>query len=355
MRIRTRFIALLGALPLLIGGCTSGSQPAETPADSPTQSTAADPTTQAPLDKVSIVLDWTPNTNHTGLYTAIEQGYYADAGIELEILGYSQAGVESVLGAGGAEFGFSGVDSLLAARAAGVDLTMVINVQQKSSFGVAVSGDSEITRPADLDGRTLAAYGGGATHYNTRQMIKNDGGQGEFEVVVVGTGALEAVLAGRADFAESMATWEGLAMEMQGYQVRFMFPADYDVPTTPALLGISVRDDFLAANPDVVKRFVQATQLGYQFAVDNPERAAQVLLDANPQAKLDPELTLRSQELLSAEYWPDAQGSVGHADLDAWQRYLDHVIGTGLIVDGDGEVFTDAVAAEDLVTNEFLA
>lgn len=315
------------------------------------------PAAQAPgqIEKVSVVLDWTPNTNHTGIYVALDQGYYDEAGIEVEVLGYSQAGVESVMGTGGAEFGFSGVDSIAAAHASGLELTMVMNVQQKSSFGVAVRGDSDITRPADLDGRTLAAYGAGATNFNTRQMIIADGGVGEFERIVVGTGALEAVVAGRADFAEAMATWEVLAQTQQGTEIRMLFPADYGVQTTPALLGISVRDDFMAANPDAVRQFVQATQRGYEFAIADPDQAAQILIDANPQAKLDATLTHASQRLLSSDYWPDPQGSVGHADIERWQAYLDHLVASGLLVDADGQTVTDNLDATDLVTNEFLA
>lgn len=338
MKTRNPLITALLAGSLLLSGCAASAGEAVDEAD-----------------QVAIVLDWTPNTNHTGIYVALDQGYYEQAGIELEILGYSQAGVESVMGTGGAEFGFSGVDSLAAAQASGLELTMVMNVQQKSSFGVAVRDDSAIGRPADLDGRTLAAYGAGATNFNTKQIIIADGGVGDFERIVVGTGALEAVVARRADFAEAMATWEVLAQEQQGTGIRMFFPADFGVPTTPALLGISVRDDFMAANSDAVRRFVRATQQGYEFAVNDPDQAAQILVDANPQAKLDPTLTMASQRLLSSEYWPDEQGSVGHADVQRWQSYLDHLVLSGLLVDADGQPVTTPFEAADLVTNEFLA
>lgn len=330
------------ALPVALAGCATG-------ADSDQTSSG-----QAG-DEVSIGLDWTPNTNHTGIYVAQQKGYYADAGIDLNVLGYSQAGVESVMGSGGADFGFSGVETLAAAKASDLDLTMVFNLQQRSSYGVAVRQDSDIASPKDLDGKTLAAYGAGATSFATTQMIQADGGQGNFDTVVVGTGALDAVVAGKADFAEALATWEVLQYELQGDEFRMFFPDDYGVPTSPALLGISARSELIADNPDLVARFVQATEKGYEYAVDNPDEAAQILIDANPQVNLDPELTKASQELLSSDYWPDPEGSVGHADPEAWQTYLDLLTSGGLVVGADGQPYTSKLNASELVTNEFLA
>ncbi|MDO5026168.1 MAG: ABC transporter substrate-binding protein [Trueperella sp.] len=304
--------------------------------------------------KVSVVLDWTPNTNHTGIYVAQEKGYYQNAGIDLDILGFSKAGVEAVMAGGEAEFGFSGVNSLAAAQASGIELEMVVNVQQISSFGVATRADSGITRPRDLDGKVLASYGAGATAATTKQMIINDGGKGEFDQVVVGAGSIEAVLAKRADFSEEMGTWTVIAAELGGDEINMFYPQDYGVPTTPANIGISVRQDFAKENPEVVRSFVQATVRGYQYAIDHPEEAAEILVAANPETKLDPELAKRSQIELSKNYWLDSQGRFGYADLERWQEFLDYLVESQLLFDSEGKVITTKVAANELATNEYL-
>lgn len=243
---------------------------------------------------------------------------------------------------------------MASAYASGIKLAMVVNVQQTGSFGVAVRADSAIMRPADLDGKTIADYGAGATHYNTKQMIINDGGTGEFDRIIVGTAALDAVVSGRADFAEEMATWGVIAQELQGNGIRMFHPEDYDVPTTPANVGISVRKDFAEQNPEKVRDFVAATVRGYEYAIDNPVEAAQILVESNPEANIDPELARRSQELLSAHHWTDEAGRFGYADVDAWQRYLDHLVAVGLVVDNEGQPLAEPINAAELVTNEFL-
>lgn len=304
--------------------------------------------------KVSVVLDWTPNTNHTGIYVAQEKGYYQEAGIDLDILGFSKAGVEAVMSGGEAEFGFSGVNSLAAANASGIDLEMVINIQQTSSFGVATRADSGITRPRDLDGKVLASYGAGATAATTKQMIINDGGKGDFDQIVVGAGSIEAVLEKRADFSEEMGTWAVIAAQLQGDDITMFYPQDYGVPTTPANIGISVRKDFAKEHPDVVRSFVQATVRGYQYAIDHPEDAAEILVSANPETKLDPELAKSSQQKLSRKYWLDPKGRFGYADLNRWQEFLDYLVDSKLLFDSEGKVITTKVDATELATNEFL-
>ncbi len=88
---------------------------------------------------------------------------------------------------------------------------------------------------------------------------------------------------------------------------------------------------------------------------DALKEAAKILMDANPQAKLDAKLVNASQEKLSKEYWPDAAGTVGHADIDKWQSYLDFIIEQKLVTDGDGKPYTQKISAPEVVTNEFLA
>ncbi|GAA2183929.1 ABC transporter substrate-binding protein [Brooklawnia cerclae] len=342
-RVGSALIATLLAGSLI--GCSSGE-----PATDGSPNASGD---QA--DAVSIVLDWTPNTNHSGIFVAEKLGYYADAGIELTVLPYSQAGVESVLASGGADFGISGASSVTQAAAQGEDLQMVLNIQQKSSAGIAYrADDSRISRPSDLDGKLFASWGAAETIAGVKQMIVNDGGTGEFDEVTLGTSAYQAVYTGAADFAQGLSTWEGIEAELAGTPVDFFFPGDYGVTVTPAEIGISASRSYLADNQDVARRFVQATQKGYEYAMDHPDEAADILVEANPDATVDPELAGRSQEMLT-DYWRDAQGGVGTADVEAWQEFVDYLASSGLLVDAEGKPLATAPQVDDLVTNDYLA
>lgn len=336
-------LAATSALALGLSGCAAG--------DGSGSSSAS-----TELDHVSIVLDWTPNTNHTGIFVAQQLGYYEDAGLDVEVLPYSSAGVESVVASGGADFGISGALSVTQANAQGEDLTMVMNIQQKSSSGVAYrADDTSITSPKDLDGKLFASWGGAELSAQVTQMIRNDGGEGTFESVTLGTSAYDAVYSGTADFAQGLTTWEGIEAELAGTPLNFFLPADYGVTATPAEIGISTTRDYLSSHSDVVQRFAQATQKGYQYAVDNPDEAGDILIEQNPSANLDTDLVHESQELLSSDYWPDADGSVGHADLDAWQQYVDYLVSNGLLTDENGATVTEAPDVSDLVTNNYLS
>ena len=214
--------ALLPACALALASCAGN---ASTPQSSPQR------------QSVSVVLDWTPNTNHSGVYLAMARGYYEQEGIDVDILPYSEAGSASVLLGGGADFAFEGAYSVISGRARGDEMTMVFNLQQQSSQGIAVRADNtDITRPADLDGKLFATWGAAEGVAKVQTMIRNDGGQGNVETALLGTSAYAAVYNGTADYAEGLTTWEGIEAELAGTPLKWFMPADYGVETTPAEL-----------------------------------------------------------------------------------------------------------------------
>ena len=131
-------------------------------------------------------------------------------------------------------------------------------------------------------------------------------------------------------------------------------PADYGVETTPAELGLATTPAYLTENPDLARRFIQATQKGYADAVADPAGAVDALIDANPDASIDRELAAKSQEMLASRYWKDASGSVGHADLDRWQSYIDYLEAQGLLEDSSGNPVAPGLSAADMVSNGLL-
>ena len=319
--------------------------------------TAADGSASASTakTKVRLILDWTPNTNHTGVYAALANGYYDQAGIDLEILPYSQSGVESVLASGGADFGFSGSTSATTAAAAGLPLKVVEIVLQKNATLIGYSAKrTDITRPKDLDGKIYAGFGLPWETALVKQVITADGGKGEFTSVSLSTSAYDAVYSGTADFAEPLVTWEGIEAKLNGTPFSYFDPSDYGVPQNYTL-SISGSDSFPNANPEVAKAFVQATQKGYEWAADNADAAAKILIDANPDLANNSDLVYQSQELLSSDYYKASDGRVGFADLAIGQAYSDWLFKTGSLSDADGKALTSAPKASDIYTNEYLA
>jgi ABC-type nitrate/sulfonate/bicarbonate transport system substrate-binding protein len=335
LRVRLALITLL----LVLAGCAG---PAAAPGpDGPTT--------------VRIALDWTPNTNHTGLYVAQQLGWFTEAGLDVQILPYNQSPPETLVSSGAAEFGISFQDTFTYAKAAGADVTSVMAVLQHWASEIAVRADrTDITSPRDLDGKIYGGFGAPSEEPKMRAVIQDAGGRGEFDTVVLGTSAYEALYAGQVDFTEPFVAWEGIEAELRGQPLRTFAYTDYGFPDAYAVLLIG-NSPWLTDNPDTAAKLVQAVQRGYQLAADDPARGAQLLMDANPGAFTDPELVNRSQAMLSADYLRDESGKVGPQTLDRWAGYSGFVVDAGTLAGPDGAPVTTRPDFSTWFTNDYLA
>lgn len=286
---------------------------------------------------VRIALDWTPNTNHTGLYVAQQQGWFRDAGLDVQFLPYNSTSPDTLVSSGAAEFGISFQDSFTYSKAAGADITSVLAVLQNwgSEIGIK-AGRADITSPRDLDGKVYGGFGGPGEQPKMSAVIKNAGGRGTFTTVVLGTSAYEAVYAGQADFTEPFVAWEGIEAEMRGEPFRTFAYTDYGFPDAYSVL-LMAHSPWLAAHPDQATAFVQAAQRGYQMGADDPGKAAQLLMDANPGTFTEPTLVTRSQDMLAAKFLKDGSGKVGPQTADIWTGYSGFVFDTGTLAGPDGK------------------
>ena len=285
---------------------------------------------------VRIALDWTPNTNHTGLYAAQQQGWFRDAGLDVQFLPYNNTSPDTLVSAGAAEFGISFQDSFTYSKAAGADITSVLAILQHWGTEIGIkAGRADITSPKDLDGKTYGGFGGPGEQQKMAAVIKDAGGRGTFTTVVLGTSAYEALYAGQVDFTEPFVAWEGIEAELRGQPVRTFAYTDYGFPDAYSVLLIA-NSPWLAAHADQATAFVRAAQRGYQLGADDPVRAAQLLMDANPGTFTEPELVNRSQAMLAQRFLRDAAGTVGPQTVQTWMGYSGFVFDTGTLGGPDG-------------------
>ncbi|WP_312858512.1 ABC transporter substrate-binding protein, partial [Pseudonocardia pini] len=304
--------------------------------------------------KIRIALDWTPNTNHSGLYVAQQEGWFAQAGLDVEFLPYNSTSPDTLVGSGAAEFGISFQDSFTYSKGAGADITSVMAILQHWATEVAVKADrADITSPRDLDGKTYGGFGGPGEEPKMRQVIRDAGGIGEFQTVTLGTSAYEALYAGQVDFTEPFVAWEGIEAELRDEPLKTFRYTDYGFPDAYNVLLVG-NSPWLAGNPDVAKRFVQAAQRGYQLAADDPARAAQLLQDANPGTFTEPELVTRSQDMLAKLYLKDEQGRVGTQTLDRWAGFSGFLVDSGSVVDQNGQPLTARPDFATWFSNDYL-
>ena len=304
---------------------------------------------------IRVALDWTPNTNHTGLYVAQQEGWFREAGLDVQFLPYNNTSPDTLVSSGAADFGISFQDSFTFSKAAGADITSVMAVLQHWATEIAVRADrTDITSPRDLDGKTYGGFGAAYEVPKMRAVIQDAGGTGTFSTVVLGTAAYEALYAGQVDFTEPFVAWEGIEAEMRGQPLKTFAYTDYGFPDAYNVLLVG-NSPWLQANPDAAARFVQAAQRGYQLAADDPDRAAQLLIDANPGAFTEPELVTRSQEMLSAQFLRDESGRVGVQTPEKWAGFSGWVFDSGALTGPDGSPLTQRPDVTTWFTNDYLA
>lgn len=365
----TRRIGVLAcAAALVLSGCsqaasqapTASAAAAPTPAVSaapsaPPSATAAPSGSVAPLGTVRFALDWTPNTNHTGIYVAKANGWYADAGVDLEILPYGTTTPEALMAAGQAECGISFQDALTFAAAGGAPIVSVMAILQHTAQEIAVLDSSSITRPRELDGKTYAGFGYPNEEPTLKSVIKADGGKGTFTTVTLDTAAYEALYAKKADFVITFAAWEGIEAEQRGIKLRTFKFGDYGFPDFYQVV-LACDSRWLASHAELARAFVGATVRGFEVAADDPNGAAAILVAQNPGVfDGSPELPGASQKFLAeGGYLRDASGAVGRQTLAQWQGYSGFLFDQGLLTGRDGKTLTAAPDYATLFTNDYL-
>lgn len=331
---------------VLLAGCSSATSGGT--AAAPAQGGAA-------ATPIRVALDWTPNTNHTGLFVAQQRGWFRDAGLDVQFLPYNSTSPDTLVGSGAAEFGISFQDSFTFSKAAGAEITSVLAILQHWATEIAVRADrADITSPKDLDGKIYGGFGGPGEEPKMRAVIRAAGGQGTFTTAVLGTSAYEALYAGQVDFTEPFVAWEGIEAQLRGEPLKTFAYTDYGFPDAYNVLLIG-NSPWLAAHPEQARAFVQAAQRGYQFAADSPAESAKLLEEANPGAFTEPELVSRSQAMLAEKYLRDESGTVGTQTPERWAGFSGFLVDSGAVVDASGTPLTARPDFTSWFTNAYLA
>ncbi|MSX02740.1 MAG: ABC transporter permease [Actinobacteria bacterium] len=336
-RRRLATLIAIAVVAVVVAGCGS----------SETASTTKQP--------VSIALDWTPNTNHIGIFAAQQLGYYKDAGLNVKVLPYANTAPETLVARGKADFGVGNQAGIAYARASGQDVLQVMANIAKTQYAIGVRADDKaIQSPKDLDGKTYAGFGTPDEGPELEYVIKDDGGSGKFKTVTLNTTAYEAVYNGKADFTIAVTTWEGIQARLLGKPMRFFEFTNYGFPTQYSSV-IESSDKYLGANSETAKQFLAATQKGYEYAQSNPVEAAKLLVAANPQTIKDAKLARESALLLANDgYYKGSGGKIGPVDAAIWKNYGSFLYSSKLLTGADGKPLASEPDWSKYFTNAYL-
>ena len=298
---------------------------------------------QLPI-KTILSLDWVPNTNHTGFYVAMEKGWYAEEGIDLEIqIPSDPAAALKQVAYGNTEFGVSFQEEVTIARSNDIPVVSLAAIIQHNTSAFASLSETGIERALDIEGKRYASYGLPIERPILGQLMACDGGDIEqVEFIDVGFDAFPALVGGRADLAWIFLAWDGVQAKLMGLELDTLSLYGSCVPDyyTPVIVA---GETTLAEKKDLVRRFLRATSRGYDHAIAHPEEAAEILLRASPET--DAELAKRSQAWLSPRYRDDA-AKWGVQSLQVWQEFAQFMY--------DNDLIEQPIDPETAFTNDFL-
>lgn len=302
---------------------------------------SAAPASSQELVSISLPMGYIPDPQYAPFYVAAENGYFADAGLEVEFdYSFETDGI-ALVGAGERPFAIVSGEQVLLARAQGLPVVYVFEWFQQFPIALVSKAEAGIEAPADLVGRNVGLPGFfGASYVGYLGLLSaNDIAPEEVNANDIGFTQVESLLADQSEAVIGYANNEPVQLAGMGEDVNVLYVADYiDMVAN----GIITNEEMLATDPDMVKGFTRAILRGLQFTLDNPEEAYEISkayvegLDDSRMPVLQASLPLWQADVL------------GSTDLASWQNTQNILLQAGLL---------DAPVAdlEAAFTNEFVS
>ncbi len=299
------------------------------------------------LEKVTLVLDYTPNTNHTGIYLAKEKGYYKDQGIDLEIIQPSDSDSVTLVASDKAQFGVSYQEDVTYALTREKDplpVKAIATIIQHNTSGFAAPVEKNIKTAKDFEGKTYGGWGSPSEEAIIKLAMEKQGADfNKLKRVDIGKDDYFTATKKNIDFAWIFDAWTGVEARLKNIKLDYIPIKDIDPALdyyTPILI---TNNKTIKENPELVKKFMAATSKGYEEAIKDPSGAADILSKAVPE--LDKNLVKTSQEYLAKLYKDDAQ-KWGQMKAEVWKNYAKFMQDNGLI--------KKALNVDEAFTNDFL-
>ena len=321
---------------LLLSGCGTGPS-----GPSPTASA----TTTKPLTPVTLMLDWTPNTNHTGLFVAKDKGYFAKEGLEVKIVQPSSDGnVEQLVAAGKSDFGVSQQENVTTARANDLPIISLAAILQHNTSGFASPTTKNILNAKNFEGKTYGGWGLPSEDAILKALMQKEKADfSKIKIVNIGEADQLTSLTKDIDLTWIFYGWTGIEAELRHQPLNMIWLKDVDPALdfyTPVMI---TNEKMTQSNPELVRHFMKAVSDGYQYAISNPKESAEILIKNAPEA--NPELIRSSQTWLSPKYQAEAP-RWGEQKSAVWQGYAQWLV--------DRKLLPKMIDPAKAFTNDFL-
>ena len=302
-------------------------------------------TTDEGLTPVTVILDWTTNTNHTGMYVAKDLGYYEEAGLDVTIIEPTDGATPTLIAQGKGDFGISYQEDVTVALTSADPLpikAIAAIIQHNTSGFVSLAG-SGIESPKDFEGKTYAGWAGAGESAVIEAVMTENGADFSKLSMVISDGTGFEALGKGTDLMWFFEAWDNVLAERNGVQLDYIPCVDLDERLDYYTPVIIASDEMLEEQPELVKAFLAATAKGYEYCIEDPTGAAEILGTYLPDYDLD--FIKESQEILADKYMEDVD-QWGVMEDSRWDNYTAFLNEYGVI--------ENIIPASDCYTNEFL-
>jgi len=347
-------VAALGVAGVLaLSGCGSSDDEGDTPESTGDMSVD-------PLTPIKLQLQWFTQAQFAGYYAALDQGYYADEGLDVEIV---EGGVDivpqSVLADGSVDYAIAWVPKALASREQGAEITDVAQIFQKSGTLQVSFKDKDITTAADLSGKKVGNWGYGNEFELFAGITKADLDPATDVTLVQQQFDMNALLGNEIDAAQAM-TYNEYAqlLESENPATGELYTADDFNTINWNDEGTAMLQDAIWANSDKLandeeyqantEKFIKASLKGWIYARDNPEKARDIVVAKGSQLGNSHQLWQTNE--INKLIWPSPDG-IGMIDQAAWDQTVDIALNTK---NDQGATVITAEPSKDSYTNEYV-
>lgn len=271
--------------------------------------------------EITFVLDWTPNTNHTGLYVAQELGYFEDAGLTVTIVQPPEDGATTMVASGQAQFGIDFQDYLTPVFTSEdkMPVEAVAAILQHNTSGIISLQEDGITAPAGMEGKNYATWNLPIEQAILRNVVEADGGDFDnVNLIPEYVTDVPTALQQDIDAVWIYYAWDGISTEIAGLDTNMFYFRDITPEFDYYSPVIIANTDFLESDGDTARAFLNAVRKGYEYAIENPEEAADILCEAVPE--LNQEMVKKSQIWLADQYKAEVE-QWGYIDQTRWDAF----------------------------------
>jgi ABC-type nitrate/sulfonate/bicarbonate transport system substrate-binding protein len=278
------------------------------------------------MEHLKVVLDWFPNTNHTGFLIAQKRGWFTQAGLDVEICGEVHGNMELH----DADFVCGPQIAMLECMNRGIGMTAVAVMTQKCDSGIVSLKEEGITSPKMLEGKRLTHWSPQWFHQSIRRLVEKDGGDyDKINLVNMDVGDIVATLGNVADATWVYENWENQVLIEAGKEINYFNLGDIDPVFNFCAPAMAASHEVLRERPEAVRSFLAILDRAYQEVAKNPEETVLEVKEYLPEGSSDA-LLIRSQKHL-APILLDERGHWGHIADERWNPMADFLITAGVI------------------------